>query len=60
MNTNSMFNKKMAGIYKEELMNIYSMFDKWMAGIYRKKGWISIVCLINEWILSKEKMNEYL
>ena len=50
----------MAGIYKEELMNIYSMFDKWMAGIYRKKGWISIVCLTNEWILSIEKMNEYL
>jgi len=39
-------------------MNTYSMFDKWMADIYRKKGWIPIVCLINEWILSIEnKMN---
>jgi len=45
----------MAGIYKEEWMNIYSMFDKWMAGIYRKKGWIPKVWLINEWILSTEK-----
>ena len=31
-----------------------------MAGIYKKKGWIPIVCLINEWILSIEKTNEYL
>ena len=31
-----------------------------MDGIYRKNEWIPILCLINEWLVFVERMNEYL